>query len=207
MGFFDFLKKSTRTKDLSLLAPKIGYYFDAKDPLGVRPLLGDFRLFKSGNHKIVKNLFWKDIPSEDLKLRLFDYHYTVHTGNSAVTYRQTVFFVNSKELGLPHFILKPENLLHTAGAFLGLDDIDFDHYPDFSKAYYLKGKDEYLIRQLFTDEVLEYFSKRNGWWIEGLNYFLIIYENNKRVKPELIPGFEKRSMSIFDLFKGKGFRV
>ena len=206
MGFFDFFK-SKRGAQVSDFAHQIGYEYSAEDEYGLINLLRDFQLFKKGGNRKIKYLLTKEFPRIELKVNLFDYQYTVSTGKSSATYFQTVFFAYSKDLGLPQFHLKPENLLHTIGAWLGKNDIDFDHYPDFSKSYHLKGEDEYLIRSTFSDQVLEYFEQNQGWSVEGLNYFLIFYRDRKRIAPEQMHVFKDKGFEIFELFKGQGYKV
>ncbi|NND34370.1 MAG: hypothetical protein HKN76_17430 [Saprospiraceae bacterium] len=206
MGFFDFLK-SKRGLHLSQLAKRLGYDYLARDEYGVRHLLMDFQLLKIGGRKRIKHIISKDFYDPDLKIKIFDYQYTISTGQSSATYVQTVFFANCKELGLPKFCLKPENLLHTIGAWLGKNDIDFESFPEFSKSYHLTGEDEYIIRQTFSDDVLQYFTQHSGWSVEGLNYFLIFYKSKKRQAPEVMQPFIQQGFEILDLFMHKGYSV
>ena len=202
MGFFDFFR-SKRGLHLAEFANSIGYEYLAKDEYGLRKLLGDFKLFRLGSYRKIKHIISKDFDDLELKVRIFDYQYTINTGNSSITYIQTVFFANTKDLGLPKFHLKPENFLHTIGAWLGKDDIDFVSYPDFSKFYHLKGEDESLIRQTFSDEIVDYFSQHQGWNVEGLNYFLIFYKARKRQPKEKLQWFLQQGFQILELFRGR----
>ena len=86
-------------------------------------------------------------------INVFDYRFTISTGKTSVTKEQTVFFMNSKELGLPDFYMKPEHFLHKIAAFLGFEDIDFEEFPGFSDQYHLKGEDEHYIRAVMGEDV------------------------------------------------------
>ena len=44
----------------------------------------------------------------------------------------------------------------------GLQDIDFDDFPDFSDNYRLEGEDEELVRKFFNRTVLESFERQKG---------------------------------------------
>jgi hypothetical protein len=206
LGFFD-LFKSKRGAQIRDFGYQIGYGYSAIDEYGLINLLRDFQLFKKGIGRRIKHLLTKEFPDSGLKVYLFDYQYTVSTGKTSVTYYQTVFYTSTKDMGLPRFYLKPENLLHTIGSWLGKNDIDFDDFPDFSKSYYLTGEDEYLIRRTFTEQVIKFFEKNPGWSVEGLNYFMIFYQERKRITPEQMRFFKDKGFEIFELFKGQGYSV
>ena len=197
--------KPSRHQQLAQLAPSLRMQFAKDDKLQVLPLLLDFKLFRIGGAKKIKNLMWQD--EEDLRTRIFDYQYTVSTGNSSQTFRQTVFFFYSKELGLPTFRLQPEKLIHKIGSLIGFDDLDFETHEKFSRSYHLKGEDEELVRQTFTDSVLQFFTFNPDWSVEGLNYFLIIYKRNKRFSPADIAKHFRTAHKIFDVLRDEGFDV
>lgn len=206
MGFFDRFK-SRRPEDIRLAGQKIGFQYQEHGDKGLVRQLSDFKLFKIGGRKRAKNLLTKNDLSEDLKINLFDYHYTVSTGQSSHTYRQTVLFLQSKNLGLPQFYLKPEHLFNRIGAWFGIKDINFDYDPEFSRLYYLKGPDEELIRQTFSDQVLQFFRKEKNLNVEGLNYFLIMYTHKKLLSPDQIKAFFTRGMEMYRILKREGYRV
>ncbi len=206
MGFWDFLK-SERQEEMARLAPSLGMKYAPDDEIRVMRLLMDFKLFGRGRSKKIKHLLWRNEPEDDVKLRVFDYQYTVRSGNSSRTYVQTVFFIYSKELGLPQFYLKPENVLHKIGAWLGWDDIDFTSHEQFSNQYLLKGEDEELVRDTFSESVLHYFTFEKDWHVEGLNYFLILYRHGRRLPPKEIQRFYQKGREIYDILKEEGFSV
>ena len=201
MGFLDLFKSHRREK-MEGVAAEIGLQFKEKGDKGLVNLLSDFKLFKIGHHKTIRNLLWNDSFQEDLKVRLFDYRYTVSTGNSAHVEKQTVFFIQSKQLGLPQFHLQPESFIHRIGHWLGFKDINLDNEPEFSRKYYLKGPEEELIRQTFSDPVARFLKNEKAFHAEGLNYFLIIYFKKKLVSPEEIPAFFNKCMHVFEVLKG-----
>ncbi len=206
MGFKDLFtsKRPEEIKDLSL---SLGMHFSREDGISVLPLLMDFKLFKAGHSKKVKNLLWLDQAPKNLKTRIFDYQYTISAGNSHQVHRQTVFFFNSMNLGLPAFRLQPEKLIHKIAAWLGMEDIDFESHEEFSDAYHLKGEDEDLVRHTFSDSVLEYFTFDQGWIVEGLNYFLILYRPHKRLPVSDIKSFYEKAIQVYDLLEKEGFYI
>ena len=173
-------------------------YLD-KDEFGTKAYLKGFELFRYGNGKI-RNLSQQKSSNLDSEINIFDYKYTISTGKTSVTYDQTVFFANSKKLGLPQFYLKPENIGHRIAAFLGWEDIDFEQYPAFSEKYHLSGEHEDFIRHTFNDHVLKFFSKTSGWSIEAANYYLVFYAHNSLVPENILFDFHRLGMGILDLF-------
>ena len=174
--------------------------FVDKDEFGTKAYLKPFELFKISNGKI-RNLCQKKSPSMDTEINLFDYKYTVSTGKTYHTFDQTVFFVNSKLLGLPEFRMKPENLGHKIANFLGWEDIDFEKYPALSDKYHRTGEHEDFIRHTFDDNILKFVSTTSGLTIEAANYYMIFYSFNSLVPGNILSDFYRLGNGVFDLFK------
>lgn len=194
---------SKRSTALRSLAYKMGMEYYAEDDWRMISLMRDFRLFKRGGRKRITNILRKTDEMMEDKINIFDYQYTVSTGKSARTFKQTVFFIQSKQLGLPEFWMKPENFLHTIGAWLGFEDIDFEDYPEFSKQYLLKGTDEDYIRYTLNDSFLKFFTVEKDWSVEGINYFLILYKRRKLLSPREVKSLYRKGMKVFDMIKDK----
>lgn len=138
----------------------------------------DFHLFKKGGGKQISPMIVN--KKDDLEFSsLFDYSYTVSTGKSTATFRQTVYFRYSKSLALPHFIMVPEKWYHRLGNYFGMQDIDFVEYPAFSQNYLLQGGDEDYIRYHFDHpDMIGFFDKQGFYSLEGMNYLMVLYVNN-----------------------------
>ncbi len=201
-SIFGFKDESLRKETYKNICAREGLKFLDNDEFGTIALLKCFQLFKYGAGKI-RNLCQIKSGSLDQEVNLFDYRYTISTGKATATFDQTVFFINSKSLGLPIFRMTPEYIGYKIAAYLGWDDIDFEQYPVFSDKYYLKGDDEDFIRSAFDDNILKFFSKTSGWTIEAANYYLIFYSKNKLVPENTLAEFYKLGMGIYDLFKEK----
>ena len=142
------------------------------------------------------------VDTLDYKMRIFDYSYVRGKNNSVKHYRQSVLFIDSKKLGLPAFSMEPERLWHRMTIWLGIqDDINFDQNPKFSKNYRLSGKEEDLIRYYFDDDVLSFFSVNKNWYLEGINYHLVMYSLRERFHPNVIKTFKGTGTKLHDLFK------
>ncbi len=190
-----------RTKEMEETASMLGMDYQEKDEYGMLSLLKDFKLFKKGTSKRINHIIRSKDLVEGLDISIFDYRYTISTGKSAHTYHQTVFFVQSKDLELPEFYMKPEHFFHKVAAYLGWEDIDFESHPTFSDQYHLKGDDEESIRKMMNEEVLHFFTIEKEWSLEGIGYFLIFYRNKKRLSKEEIKEFCNKGIHITQFLK------
>jgi hypothetical protein len=169
-----------RQEGLQDFALKAGFSFDRKFEPGEE--LRDFSIFNKGYARKAKNLV--SGSRGGVAYRIFDYRYRVGGGNNSRTYHQTVAFARLKQATLPGFTLAPENLFHRLGKKLGMKDIDFEHFPEFSRLYLLRGEDEAAIRQVFKPYILDYFQNQKlKATIEARDNRLIFYKRGKRVKP------------------------
>lgn len=190
-----------RTLALEQIAFDLQMSFSPKDEWGSFELLRDFKLFQIGSRQGITNMMQRKDAMLEMEVNIFDFQYTVSTGKSSHTYRQTVFFMQSQKLGLPHFWMKPENFTHRIGEWLNLaKDIDFEAFPKFSEQYWLKGSDEDYIRANMTDKVLKFFTIEKDWSLEGCNYYLIFYKNNTLLPPGIIKDFYNKGMKICEMF-------
>lgn len=191
---------SYRVKQLEKIAKNSSLSFSPIDEFGLINLLKDFRLFQKGGRKRIGNILNEKTELHESDFRIFDYQYTVSSGKHSRTFKQTVFFVQSKQLALPQFYMQPEHFFNKVGNYLGIEDIDFVEFPQFSDQYWLKGKDEWQIRQSMNDDLLHFFSIEQDWSLEGLNYYMIFYQKNKILPTTEILDFYKKGKHIVDMF-------
>jgi hypothetical protein len=171
-------RKQERLDLYAAAANELQWPMIEKDSSGLVNWLLDFRIFKMGSDKKVSPLLLK--KEDELEFTaLFDYAYTVSSGKSSATFRQSVFFRYSKALALPHFFMLPEKWYHRVESFFGAQDIDFIEYPEFSKNYLLRGKDEEYVRHHFNHPaMIRYFDRHAKFYLEGMNYLMVLYQNN-----------------------------
>lgn len=107
-------------------------------------------------------------------------------GHTVVHKMQTVVMLESLELNLPLFAMRPESggLFQKIGEIFGGQDIDFPSHPVFSGKYLLRGSNEAHIRHVFTAPVLSYFESSPVFCVEGGGSQLFIYNFNERVPLE-----------------------
>jgi len=195
-------RNKERTENLKRKAYEMGMDFYEKEPFDIKPLLQDFSLFRRGYAKRVTNVLRKKEELNTSDLRVFDYRYTIGAGNNSRTFRQSVFFLQTKQLALPHFWMKPETFFNRIGDYLGFQkDIDFKAYPEFSDNYLLQGEDEELVRYIMNHGLLRFFSLEKGWYLEGINYYLILYQHNVLFSPNDLEVFSKIGLELYEMLK------
>ncbi len=185
---------------MAALANKLDFTFHEEDDFGLLAQLQDFHLFSSGRDKKIERVMRRQDGLMEFDISIFDYSFQRGLGSRAENREfQTVFFLQSGQLGLPQLWLQPETLAHKLGELFGFKDIDFVRYPKFSGQYRLTGADEEYIRHHFTDEVLNYFTLNKGWSMEGLGFYLLFYRKGMLIPSAQIEAFYRRGQEIYQL--------
>lgn len=199
-GFFD---DPQRTEQLRNVAHDLGMDFTPKEEYGMIGLLRDFNLFDKGTKKVITNLMTRTSPLMEDRFHIFDYRYTISTGKTSHTHRQTVMFINSKQLSMPEMLMKPEHFFNKIGNWLGLQqDIDFEEHKQFSDNYLLQGEDEPRIRRTMDqEEIIRFFTVEKDWYLESVGFYLIFYPQGRLLHPNEIKHFSNRGMLLFNNFK------
>lgn len=206
MSFFSNLFNQRRT-EMRKVAEELGMDFYDSDNYDLVAYLNDYQLFSRGRSRKIKNMLICVDGEEGLDIRIFDYRFVTGGGNATRVHNQTVFYLYSEKLGLPQFMLEPENFFHRIGKFLGMpDDINFEEYPEFSKQYLLKGEQEAAVRSAFKDDLLHFFTIEKNWNLEGRKFSLVFYAEGKRHHPETIKDFYEKGRMIYNMLTNeKGF--
>jgi len=188
---------TSRERQLKKIAYELNLRYTPVATQNLLPYLKDFRLFKRGARRKIRNVLYEEHPLLDYKLHVFDYYFVVGSGNSRKSYKQTVFFIQSKKLGLPEFWMQPEHFFHKIGEYLNLSkDIDFETHPEFSNQYRLKSTDEDYLRATMKEEILHFFTINKQWYLEGVNYFMIFYKKNEIIPGDRIKDFYKSGLEL-----------
>ena len=185
------LQNKKRTEAMRAIAESLEMEFVAEkcDPSTLG--LDDIDLFEIGLYRKVFNLMKGTFGDTDAFI--FDYHYD-RGGKNSTTYSQTVIAhkISSKDgFQLPKFTCKPERFYHRFADVFGLKDIDFEQYPEFSKAYRLIGEDADSVRKIFNETVIRQLEaeSKQGWNVGAAGEWLVIHKHNEIVKPNDCPQF------------------
>ena len=209
--------ESKRSEAVRTVALSLGMSFEDGRDIDAMNLFGPFRLFSEGDEKKVRNCMSGTIDGVDVTT--FEYEYTLAGSESSSILRQTVAVFRSNKLSLPVFELRSRERTIVRSPkivralLFGKDEgINFDTHPAFSKSYVLLGKDESVLRKLFSHSVLEYFASHKVLSVEGIDEQLIYYSDQRpvdqnwphlrgaRVEPDKIKLFLEEGRAVFDLF-------
>lgn len=190
-----------RKQEMQQFSADINWSYDEIGNPGIIKQLEQFKLFKFGSSRKIKNLIYRQ--ELQTSYQIFDYQYEINTGKSSHVYRQSVFFGDSKLLSLPQFYQKPEDFLEKLMQFLGLDDIDFEKFPEYSDKYHLKGEFESVIRYYFSEDILTLLSNQFRLHMEGMNYYFILYQNKKVIPAAQMTSFKNLGLMLSELFHAR----
>jgi hypothetical protein len=141
-----------------------------------------------------------DVPS----LFLFDFTYRFGLRLAAnVSYSQTVAAFSARMTSLPDFQLTPATFLDRLAPKVGLQAIRVDSRPKFGKKYWLRSKDEILVKALFTGALVDgllVYDPRTVWSVEKSGGWLFVYRHGKSSAPQALRGFWSSAHTIADLF-------
>ncbi|MBR9676444.1 hypothetical protein GOV05_05540 [Candidatus Woesearchaeota archaeon] len=186
-----YLIRNSRSNLLAQKAAEHGYPFSKNQQV---PNMG-FELFDKGWFKKASNNI--TIKKRGKKWELFDFFYK-EGGKNGRYYTQSVALV---ECDLPEFVLRPESFLDRLSDKFVKRDIDFEQSPIFSEKYVLKSED-INIKTFFSSQIQSYFAQREDKvCVESKNNNVIIYKENKKVKPEEINKFIDEANRLLDLFE------
>ena len=150
-----------------------------------------FPLFQSG--RLQKALHGLNRTNE----LVFTFSYDARSGTSGGSISQTVAALRAPGRSLPRFKVEPEMILHKfIDAALGVQDIDFDNDPEFSKKFHLQGSDETAVRTLFTSWLRRELAGNPGWSLEGQGEWLLVYKANQAIEPTRIPSFLEQARKL-----------
>lgn len=188
---------------LRSLAGELGMGFSEEDEWSVQNLLKDFSLFRKGHSRRIFNLLSSSSEFMEEKVSVFDYSYVIQAGNTPVRHHQTVFSLQSKRLALPQMLLKPETFFHKIGAWIGMQDLDFEAYPEFSSKYLLQGEEETRVRSVFDDDVVRFFIVGKKWYMESIGYYLVLYRARELFEPASIKQLLSEGGSLYQMLKSE----
>ncbi|MFS8880230.1 hypothetical protein [Synechococcus sp. H55.11] len=193
----DYLEKKRR-EALEQVARSLGMSFSAELPEGIRSRLlqAGFELFEQGYDRRFYNSMSKRLI-DGSEIGAFDYQYTykyhsgrgksrrIVWGKSRGTHPQSVFWAYCEDLRLPHFRLHPNiPLFHDIAKAFGMQDINFESHPRFSRKYLLRGEDEAKVRLRFDPSFLSFLEQHAPCCAEGSGPQLIVWRDDQQVSPE-----------------------
>lgn len=197
IGFGFFLSRyldKKRTEDFQKAANDLGLSFLPEGDELTRARLGNFELFHQGRNQALRNLISGE--TDEVRISIFDFRFTTGSGKQQRTNTYTVAAMESDQLKLPQFSLRPENIFDKVSGLLGFKDINFTQHPQFSNQFLLKGPDPEAIRAFFDPSLLDFFVSRGAILVEAQAGKLICHRA-KTQKPEQLTALLDEAYKIF----------
>jgi hypothetical protein len=103
----------------------------------------------------------------------------------------SALFISEIQVSIPDFALEPEGLWSKFSELSGGKDIDFKDYPEFSRHYYLRGDNEFAVRNFFNESLIKFFEEHDEIHVECHKNKLLIYKKRAVLNIDEIMQTEK----------------
>jgi hypothetical protein len=203
--YFFWYPQLRRSENLRKIAIDLNIPFYPKGDDSLYDHLEYFHLFSMNSKSRITNMLHQE--DEETELAFFDFDFTFEIGGGgsrdngisyyANRYQQSVVYFCSHKLDLPQFVLQPEKKFHQ---FSDLQDIDFSSHTKFSDDYLLQGNPEESVRNLFNDQLLDFFESKPRLCVEGGANQMLFYRLNERVSPNNLNQFLEEGMQVLAKF-------
>jgi carbonic anhydrase len=160
-----------RQKSIEAISSEMRWKYDAFSEQEMKEL-PTFGYFKNRRLKKVSNV----LSNGDCTI--FDIQFSEGEMIAKQVIKATMLHIHTKK-DIPFFTLDKEGIFEYILDFAGYKDIDIDSHPDFSKRFYLSGKNEEKIRRFFTDELVLFFESNKQYHIEASENGLLIIGNER----------------------------
>ena len=194
--YFFWWPQLKRSNNLKRVADDLNISFYRKGDDSLYEHLKYFYLFSLSSKSKIANI----LHQEDRETEVAFYDFTFVIGeevSGATEYKQSVVYFCSPKLDLPQFVLQPEKKLHQFG---DLQDINYSSHTRFSDDYLLQGNPEESVRNLFNDQLSNFFESKPGLCVEGGANQMLIYRLNERISPNKVSKFLEEGMQVLSKF-------
>jgi len=166
--------KRKRRGDMQQMALHLGLSFAPSNPRLLHSL-NQFHLFSTGHTRSLCNVLSGVIKEVDVNI--FDFTYTLSSGNNNNTFQRSVIVFEDDNLHLPSFALMPQIHAGLFSAILNGQDFDFGEDPNFSRKFILRGPSEQAVRNLFQHPLRAAFLKSPtvGLHVEGFESVVVLF--------------------------------
>ncbi len=156
-----------RQKSLQNVANELTWNYTPTKTIGDIIELPHFGYFKTRQIKKVSNV----LSNESCELFDIEFHEGELFAKQII--KATMLYINIDQK-VPDFTLDKEGFFEYIYHFTGYKDICIENHPDFSKRFYLSGKDVGAIKTFFTNELVLFFESNKYYHIEANNKGLLI---------------------------------
>ena len=160
-----------RQKSIEAISRKMNWKYDAFSEQEMKEL-STFGYFKNRRINRISNL----LSNEDCTI--FDVQFSEGEMIAKQVIKVTMLHIQTNK-DIPFFTLDKEGIFEYLLDFTGYKNIDIDNHPDFSKRFYLSGKNQEKIRTFFTDELVLFLESNRQYHIEASENGLLIIGNER----------------------------
>ncbi|MDA9289885.1 SulP family inorganic anion transporter, partial [Polaribacter sp.] len=160
-----------RQKNIQKISEEMHYSYDAFSAIEMEEL-PQFGYFKTRKIDKVSNVLSND------DCTIFDVQFSEGEMIAKQVIRATMLHIHTQK-EVPNFTLDKEGIFEYLYHFAGFKDINLEKHPDFSKRFYLLGKNEAKIRTFFTDELILFLESNKQYHIEASKVGLLIFSNER----------------------------
>ena len=160
-----------RQKNIQKISEEMHYAYDAFSAIEMEEL-PQFGYFKTRKIDKVSNVLSND------NCTIFDVQFSEGEMIAKQVIKATMFHIHTQR-EVPNFTLDKEGIFEYLYHFAGFKDINLEKHPDFSKRFYLLGKNEAKIRTFFTDELILFLESNKQYHIEASKVGLLIFSNER----------------------------
>ena len=170
-----------RTEALSKVALELGLDFQPDEDQELQSQFAEFALMQKGRGRKLTNVCTGG--TDEVRLWIFDYRFVTGYGKNRRVHRQTVTAMESGQLRLPGFHLRPEEVIDRVSQMVGLRDINFEQHLRFSSQFVLQSDGSDETHEFFDNDLLDFFADRPGISIETRPQLFIVYQSRKLATP------------------------
>ena len=223
---WSILKGRKRAKEMREAGASLNLRESSKsDKKALEDSIDQSRLFFDGS-SWPKTVLVGDVNG--VRVTLADYNFSP-PGTKRKTKETTLLTIQTNSLSLPPFTLMPSGwLIDSLSSMVGYRDINFDSHPQFSKQYLLRAfdeddqgnefspyeepsssafkesKNEPLVRDLFTHELLDLLETNSGVSLEGRgDQFILRRFTNQRVPSDELTTFVELGVKLLSILPRK----
>ena len=160
-----------RQKSIQKISKELHWNYNAF-PVKKIIKLSEFGYFKTRKINKISNVLSND------SCTIFDIQFSEGEMIAKQVIKATMLHIKAKK-EFPKFTLDKEGFFEYIYHFTGYKDIDMENHPDFSKRFYLSGKNEEKIKEFFTDDLILFFESNKYYHIEATNNGLLIIGNER----------------------------
>ena len=192
--YFVWWPQLKRSNNLKKTANDLNIPFYPKGDDSLYDHLEYFYLFSMNSKSQITNMLHQE--DKETELAFFDFKFMWGVSEPIERVQSVVYFCSPK-LDLPQFVLQPEKKFHQFG---DLQDIDFSSHKKFSDDYLLQGNPEESVRNLFNEQLLDFFESKLGLCVEGGANQMLFYRLNERISPNKLSQFLDEGMQVLSKF-------